>query len=217
MSKRSLISSFPFQLEPELVAHVHCSLLRWYSTEQRDLPWRSTQDAYAILVSEIMLQQTQVERVLPKYQQFLAAFPTLADLAAASTAEVIAVWVPLGYNRRAVSLQSIARQVIAEYGGRIPDSIEELLKLKGVGRYTAGAIACFAYRKQVATVDTNIRRVLQRIFLPPQHSEPKPNQVQALALPEQVLPPGEPYPWNQPPLALAATVRPSRTPHCARS
>src|SRR5213080_4952358 len=175
MSKRSLISSFPFQLEPELVAQVHCSLLRWYSNEQRDLPWRATNDPYAILVSEIMLQQTQVDRVLPKYQQFLAAFPTLLDLASASTAEVIAVWVPLGYNRRAVSLQSIARQVMAEYNGRIPDTIDELLKLKGIGRYTAGAIACFAYHKQVVTVDTNIRRVLHRIFLGLEHPEPKLN------------------------------------------
>src|SRR5207237_10377897 len=128
-------------------------------------PRRSTLDPYAILVSEIMLHQTQVDRVLPKYQQFLAAFPTLADLAAASTADVISVWVPLGYNRRAVSLQSIARQVMAEYDGHIPESIDELLKLKGVGRYTAGAIACFSYRKQVATVETNISRKLQRIVL----------------------------------------------------
>src|SRR5438477_6442479 len=195
MSKRSLISSFPFQLEPELVAQVHCSLLRWYSTEQRDLPWRATNDPYAILVSEIMLQQTQVDRVLPKYQQFLAAFPTLLDLASASTAEVIAVWVPLGYNRRAVSLQSIARQVMAEYAGRIPETIDELLKLKGVGRYTAGAIACFAYRKQVATVDTNIRRVLHRIFLGLEHPEPKVNDAQMLILAEQVLPEQQAYDW----------------------
>ena len=179
MNRQSPSSRIPFEPAPELVVRVHSSLLRWYAAEQRNLPWRSTQDAYAILVSEIMLQQTQVERVLPKYQQFLAAFPTLADLAAASTAEVISVWVPLGYNRRAVSLQSIARQVMAEYDGRIPESIDELLKLKGVGRYTAGAIACFAYRKQVATVDTNIRRVLQRIFLGLEHSEPKLNDVQA--------------------------------------
>src|SRR5438067_3255900 len=142
MSKRSLISSFPFQLEPELVAQVHCSLLRWYSTEQRDLPWRATHDPYAILVSEIMLQQTQVDRVLPKYSQFLAAFPTLADLAKAPTSDVISVWVPLGYNMRAVRLQSIARQVLSEHHGRIPDTVEELLTLKGIGRYTAGAIAC---------------------------------------------------------------------------
>src|SRR5437763_11476473 len=216
MSKQSLFSSFPYQLAPELVAQVQRFLLRWYSTEQRDLPWRSTQDAYAILVSEIMLQQTQVERVLPKYQQFLAAFSTLSELAAASTAEVISVWVPLGYNRRAVSLQSTARQVMAEYDGRIPESIDELLKLKGVGRYTAGAIACFAYRKQVATVDTNIRRVLQRIFLGLEHSEPKLNDVQALALAEQVLPAGEAYNWNQALMDLGATVCTSSNTQCVR-
>src|ERR1043166_7046781 len=108
-------------------------LLTWYRAHGRDLPWRATSDPYAILVSEIMLQQTQVDRVLPKYEQFLAAFPTLGDLAAAPTADVISVGVPLGYNRRAISLQSIARQVIADYGGRIPDTIDELLKLKGVG------------------------------------------------------------------------------------
>src|SRR5207248_735184 len=216
MSKRSLISSFPFQLEPELVAQVHCSLLRWYSTEQRDLPWRATNDPYAILVSEIMLQQTQVDRVLPKYEQFLTAFPTLAGLAQASTADVISVWVPLGYNRRAVNLQSIARQVIAEYDGRIPDTIDELLKLRGVGRYTAGAIACFAYRKQVATVDTNIRRVLHRIFLGLEHPAPRLNDAQMLALAEQILPTDEAYNWNQALMDLGATICTSANPHCTQ-
>jgi len=216
MSKQFPSAYSSFEPAPELVARVHSSLLQWYTAEQRDLPWRSTDDPYAILVSEIMLQQTQVDRVLPKYQQFLTAFPTLADLAAASTAEVIAVWVPLGYNRRAVSLQSIARQVIAEYGGRIPDSIEELLKLKGVGRYTAGAIACFAYRKQVATVDTNIRRVLHRIFLGLEHPAPRLNDAQMLALAEQVLPAGEAYNWNQALMDLGATICTSGNPHCTQ-
>src|SRR5437763_1909247 len=216
MSKRSLISSFPFQLEPELVAHVHCSLLRWYSTEQRDLPWRATNDPYAILVSEIMLQQTQVERVLPTYQQFLTAFPTLADLAQASTADVISVWAPLGYNRRAVNLQAIARQVVAEYHGRIPDSIDELIKLKGIGRYTAGAIACFAYHKQVATVDTNIRRVLHRVFLRLELPEPRLNDATMLTLAEQILPGGEAYNWNQAIMDLGATICSSSNPQCNR-
>src|SRR6516164_9729779 len=160
MAQPSRASHFYLNLEIEQLKRVHADLLQWYALEQRDLPWRSTHDPYAILVSEMMLQQTQVQRVLPKYEQFLATFPTLADLARASTADVISAWVPLGYNMRAVRLQSIARQVISEYGGRIPDTVEELLKLKGVGRYTAGAIACFAYKKQVATVDTNIHRVL---------------------------------------------------------
>src|SRR5579863_9249968 len=135
MSKQPQPSSLSLQPAPALLTRVHHALLQWYAREQRDLPWRSTNDPYAILVSEIMLQQTQVERVLPKYFQFLAAFPTLADLASAATADVISVWVPLGYNRRAVNLQAIARQVIAKYNGCIPDTIEELLTLKGIGRY----------------------------------------------------------------------------------
>jgi A/G-specific adenine glycosylase len=216
MNKQSLSSHISFQPAPEQVVRVHSSLLQWYAAEQRDLPWRSTRDPYAILVSEIMLQQTQVDRVLPKYQQFLAAFPTLADLAAASTADVISVWVPLGYNRRAVSLQSIARQVMAEYDGHIPKTIDELLKLKGIGRYTAGAIACFAYHKQVATVDTNIRRVLHRIFLGLEHPEPRLNDIQALALAEQVLPSGEAYNWNQALMDLGATICTSSNPQCIR-
>lgn len=204
----------PFSLAPDLIAKVHTSLLAWYAAEQRNLPWRATSDPYAILVSEIMLQQTQVDRVLPKYQQFLAAFPTLMDLAAAPTADVISVWVPLGYNTRAVRLQSIARQVINEYNGRIPDTIDELLKLKGIGRYTAGAIACFAYKKQVATVDTNIRRVLHRIFLGLEHPDPRANDAEMLALAEQVLPENEAFDWNQALMDLGATICTSNNPQC---
>jgi A/G-specific adenine glycosylase len=163
-----------------------------------------------------MLQQTQVDRVLPKYQQFLAAFPTLTALAEAPTADVIAAWVPLGYNMRAVRLQSIARQVISEYAGRIPDTIDALLTLKGIGRYTAGAIACFAYRKPVATVDTNIRRVLHRIFLGLEHPEPKANDAQMLTLAEQVLPHDAAYNWNQALMDLGATICTSNSPQCTQ-
>ncbi|GCE13026.1 A/G-specific adenine glycosylase [Tengunoibacter tsumagoiensis] len=213
MAKQTLSSPVP-SLAPEHISRVNTGLLQWYAQKQRDLPWRTTSDPYAVLVSEIMLQQTQVDRVLPKYQQFLTAFPTLEALAAAPTADVISVWVPLGYNRRAVSLQSIAQQVISRYAGRIPDTIDELLTLKGIGRYTAGAVACFAYRKQVATVDTNIRRVLHRLFLGLEHPEPKVNDAQMLTLAEQVLPPGEAYPWNQALMDLGATVCTSNNPLC---
>jgi A/G-specific adenine glycosylase len=163
-----------------------------------------------------MLQQTQVERVLPKYHQFLAAFPTLADLANASTAEVISAWVPLGYNRRAVSLQAIARQVIAEHDGKLPETIAELLKLKGIGRYTAGAIACFAYHQQVATVDTNIYRVLHRVFLGLEHPEPKLSTEGMFTFAAEVLPPGQAYDWNQALMDMGATICTSATPQCAR-
>ena len=214
MSKQHLPTYFYASPSPDLITWVHVNLLQWYAAEQRDLPWRSTDNAYHVLVSEIMLQQTQVDRVLPKYAQFLAVFPTLTALAQAPTAEVISAWVPLGYNRRAVSLQSIARQVLAEYDGRIPDSIDELLKLKGIGRYTAGAIACFAYRKQVATVDTNIRRVLHRVFLGLELPEPKMHDAQILILAEQVLPQGEAFNWNQALMDLGATICTSANPQC---
>ncbi|HVB25500.1 MAG TPA: A/G-specific adenine glycosylase [Ktedonobacteraceae bacterium] len=216
MSKQHPLSSF---FEPpafDIITRVHASLLQWYAAEQRDLPWRCTDNPYHVLVSEIMLQQTQVERVLPKYAQFLTAFPTLTALAQAPTAAVIAAWVPLGYNRRAVSLQAIARQVLAEYTGHIPDSIDELLKLKGIGRYTAGAIACFAYHKQVATVDTNIRRVLHRVFLGLEHPESKKQDAQMLTLAEQVLPQGEAYNWNQALMDLGATICTGANPQCVR-
>jgi len=216
MAKPSLSSHFSLKLETEQLTRVHSYLLQWYAAEHRDLPWRSTHDPYAILVSEMMLQQTQVQRVLPKYEQFLAAFPTLADLAAASTADVISVWVPLGYNMRAVRLQSIARQVMNEHDGSIPDSIEELLTLKGIGRYTAGAIACFAYKNQVAMVDTNIHRVLHRIFLGLDLSEPRLTNDQRLTFAEQVLPDGKAYDWNQALMDLGATICTSANPQCSR-
>lgn len=216
MARKSPSFNQTVQPAPEQIAQVHSSLLSWYAGAQRDLPWRATNDPYAILVSEVMLQQTQVERVLPKYHQFLAAFPTLADLAQAPTSEVISAWVPLGYNRRAVSLQGIARQVLAEYGGRLPETVEDLLKLKGIGRYTAGAIACFAYHQQVATVDTNIYRVLHRVFLGLEYPEPKLSTEKMFLFAEQVLPSGQAYDWNQALMDVGATICASAHPQCGR-
>ncbi len=216
MAQPSSTSQLYLILQTEQLKRVHSELLQWYALEKRDLPWRSTHDPYAILVSEMMLQQTQVQRVLPKFEQFLSAFPTLADLAQAATADVISVWVPLGYNMRAVRLQSISRQVMEEYNGRIPDTIEELLTLKGIGRYTAGAIACFAFMKQVAMVDTNIHRVLHRIFLGLNLSKPELTNDQRLSLAEKVLPNGQAYNWNQALMDLGATICTSSNPQCAR-
>ncbi|HLW00444.1 MAG TPA: A/G-specific adenine glycosylase [Ktedonobacterales bacterium] len=198
----------------ERVTQAQLLLLAWYERVGRKLPWRETNDPYAILVSEMMLQQTQVDRVLPKYREFLERFPTLAALAEAPTAEVIRAWAPLGYNMRAVRLQAIARQVVAEYQGQIPASVTELLKLKGVGRYTAGAIACFAYQQQVATVDTNIRRVLHRLFVGIEKPEAPPRDDDAWELAEAVLPDGEAYRWNQALMDLGATVCTATTPTC---
>jgi A/G-specific adenine glycosylase len=169
-----------------------------------------------------MLQQTQVERVLPKYRAFLERFPTLADLAAAPVAEVIRAWAGLGYNMRAIRLHEIARQAVERYGGTLPGSLDDLLRLKGIGRYTAGAIACFAFGLPVATVDTNIRRVLWRVFRgiePAVWPADSAFQRQMLEVAEWALP-QEPasaaYDWQQALMDLGATVCLARRPLCER-
>lgn len=196
------------------------ALLAWYAAEGRaTLPWRHTRDPYAILVSEVMLQQTQVERVLPKYRAFLEQFPTLAALAAAPVAEVIRAWAGLGYNMRAVRLHEIARQAVERYGGTLPGSLDELLQLKGIGRYTAGAIACFAFGLPVATVDTNIRRALWRVFRgiePAAWPADTAFQRQMFEIAEWALPqqPQAAYDWQQALMDLGATVCLARRPLC---
>jgi A/G-specific adenine glycosylase len=201
----------PRVVDPDRLAAVHDALLSWYDRVGRDLPWRRTRDAYAILVSEIMLQQTQVDRVIPKYRQFLEAFPTLEALAAAPLAEVIRVWAGLGYNRRAVRLHAIARAAVEQLGGRLPASAEELRELEGLGTYTANAVACFSGEAQVGVVDTNVRRVLGRVFADEIGLEPAAGPVlQGFA--EAILPEGRAYAWNQALMDLGATVCTARAP-----
>jgi len=195
----------------ERAAAVHDALLSWYERVGRDLPWRRTRDPYAILVSEIMLQQTQVDRVIPKYHQFLAAFPTLEALAAAPIAEVIRVWAGLGYNRRAVRLHAIARQAVKRLGGRLPSSPEALRELDGLGAYTANAVACFSGEAQVGVVDTNVRRVLGRVFADEIGLEPPAGpKLQTVA--DALAPAGRAYAWNQALMDLGATVCTARAP-----
>lgn len=141
-------------------------LLRWFRRHGRDLPWRRTRDPYHILVSEVMLQQTQVARVEAYYHRFLERYPTLGTLAAAPPGQVREAWEGLGYYRRAANLQRLAQVVSNERDGVIPDDPEELLTLPGVGRYTAGAVASFAFERPAAAVDTNVARVLRRAFHP---------------------------------------------------
>jgi len=169
------------------------ALLRWYAKERRDLPWRRTADPYAILVSEVMLQQTQVARVVPRYLEWLARWPTAAALAAASRAEVLAAWVGLGYNRRALALHAAAAAVARDGWP------EDLRTLPGVGPYTAAAVASFAFGAQVAAVDTNARRVAARLGHGP---------------PDALVPPGRAADWNQAAMELGATVCTARTTRC---
>ncbi|MDX2194092.1 MAG: A/G-specific adenine glycosylase [Gemmatimonadales bacterium] len=142
------------------------ALVAWFRREGRDLPWRRTRDPYRVLVSEVMLQQTQVSRVEGYWHRFLDAFPTLHDLAAAEPAMVREQWQGLGYYRRAANLHRLAQVVRDEHDGRIPDDPGALRRLPGVGAYTAGAVATFAFEKPVPAVDTNVARVLRRAFHP---------------------------------------------------
>jgi A/G-specific adenine glycosylase len=197
-------------------------LLDWFKEHARDLPWRRTRDPYRVLVSEIMLQQTQVDRVIPKYLAFLEAFPTLEALAAAPTAEVIRLWSGLGYNRRAVNLQRAARAVLEEHGGAFPRDVEALRRLPGVGPYTAGAVACFAFEQDVAFIDTNIRRVLRRALVGPDGGEadtqglPAPSERTLLELGLALVPPGQGWAWNQAIMELGALVCTAAAPACRR-
>ncbi len=190
-------------------------LLAWFAQHARDLPWRRSRDPYHILVAEVMLQQTQVDRVVPKYHTFLAAFPTLHALASAPTAEVIRLWAGLGYNRRAVNLQRAAQRVMAEHGGQFPRSVAELRNLPGVGPYTAGAIACFAFEQDVVFIDTNIRRVLRRALVGPDLLV-APSDQELLDLSTKLLPSGRGWAWNQALIELGALICTARNPACTR-
>lgn len=151
--------------ERKLESEFRKALLTWYLEEKRDLPWRRTSNPYHIWVSEVMLQQTRVETVIPYYERFIGKFPTLADLADAKEEEVLKMWEGLGYYSRARNLQAGVKEVVAEYGSRIPDNRKDISKLKGVGPYTAGAVLSIAYGVPEHAVDGNVMRVLSRILL----------------------------------------------------
>src|SRR5207302_1925355 len=155
----------PVRISPARRRTFQRRLLSWYRRHRRDLPWRRTRNPYHILVSEIMLQQTQVDRVVPKYREWLARYPSLEALARAGAREVREAWYPLGYNIRPVRLRDIARAAIRRHGGKIPSTRDGLLAFRGIGPYTAGAVLSFAYRQDAPILDTNVRRVLPRALL----------------------------------------------------
>ncbi len=188
-------------------------LLRWYQRHQRPLPWRRTRNPYKILVSEIMLQQTQVDRVIPKYHEFLRRYPTVEELAKASPAQVRKVWYPLGYNIRPLRLRNIAKQVIERHGGKIPNTYDGLVAMDGIGRYTAGAVLSFAFRQDAPILDTNVARLLGRYFGVP--SAPKgPSTKRLWALAQAVIPPGNAYDINQAMMDFGAMICTAKRPKC---
>jgi A/G-specific adenine glycosylase len=189
-------------------------LLAWYGRHGRDLPWRKTDDPYHILVSEIMLQQTQVDRVLPKYAEWLDRYPSLEALASAPEHEVTAAWYPLGYNIRPRRLQTIAREAVARYGGRLPADHETLLSFKGIGAYTAGAIRSFAFRERAAILDTNVARVLQRVFVGSGDVKSHATKRHLWRLSETLVPMRRVFDFNQALMDFGAMVCVARNPKC---
>ena len=189
-------------------------LLTWYRRHGRDLPWRKTSDPYHILVSEVMLQQTQVDRVLPKYAEWLDKYPSMHVLAAAPDDEVSKAWYPLGYNIRPRRLQSIARESVEKYGGQLPSDEATLLSFKGIGAYTAGAIRSFAFRQRAAILDTNVARVLFRVFVA--KGDPKSHQLKRhlWTLSETLVPVRDVYDFNQALMDFGAMVCVARNPKC---
>lgn len=186
------------------------AVLRWYALHGRDLPWRHTRNPYHILVSEIMLQQTQVDRVIPKYHAFLKAFPSVTALAHAKASQVIKAWAGLGYNRRALFLQKTAQAVVLEHGGRFPQELETLKALPGVGDYTARAILSFAFEEPVPMMDTNHRRFYQRVLFGLSIKK----DVVLLEVAEGMLPKKRAYDWNQALMDFGSAVCRSKQPVC---
>ncbi len=193
---------------------LHDAVASWYAGNARVLPWRGTADPYAVLVSEIMLQQTQVERVIPKYRAFLDAFPTLRALADSQPADVIRLWAGMGYNGRAVRLHRLAREVVKHHGGELPHTAAELRDLPGIGPYTAAAVASFAFGEPVAVIDTNIYRVLSRVV----HGIDAPSRDAIHPLAAELLPepssPITPADWHQALMDIGATLCTTRQPRC---
>lgn len=191
------------------------ALLAWYDAAKRDLPWRRTRDPYAIWVSEIMLQQTRVDTVIPYFQRFLTEYPTVSALAEAPLERVLASWSGLGYYRRARMLHAGAQQVVREHGGALPAGAAHLRGIAGIGAYTAGAVASIAWDERAPVVDGNVARVLARLFVLEDDVKSSAGQKRLWSLATELVPPTRAGDWNQALMELGATVCSPRSPRCA--
>lgn len=192
------------------------ALLAWYEAHQRDLPWRRTTDPYAVLISEVMLQQTQIATALPYYERFIARFPDLGSLAEASLDEVLKAWEGLGYYARARNLHRAAKTVQAHWGGHLPTTAHGLLKLPGIGRYTAAAIASIAFHKDEPVLDGNVTRVLCRLFLIKTDPKRSATRNELWRIARSLIPSGKAHLANQALMDLGATLCTVRMPRCDR-
>ncbi|HLX13554.1 MAG TPA: A/G-specific adenine glycosylase [Bacteroidota bacterium] len=200
------------KLSPAKSKAIRRAILNRYRKLGRDFPWRSTSDPYEILISEIMLQQTQASRVKEKLPAFIRKFPNWRALSRASTADLLRAWQGMGYNSRAVRLKQLASVIVNEHGGKLPDNIEALRALPGIGPYTASAVMTFAFRKRVPVVDVNIRRVLSRLFALPLRTSDDEKNIWTLA---GKLLPHDTYDWTQALMDFGATICTARNPKCA--
>ena len=208
-------SSTPRARKPANAQAFTRRLLAWWRRAARDLPWRRTRDPYRVLVSEFMLQQTQVSRVAEYYPRFIERFPDLGSLAAAPARAVREAWEGLGYYARARNLHALAKGVTRRNGGTLPDTPEKLIALPGVGPYTAGAVACFAYEKPVPAVDTNVSRVLRRVFFG-SNRVPRTAHRRIWELARTLVPKNGKQAWkfNQAVMELGALICVARKPKC---
>ncbi|HVH67569.1 MAG TPA: A/G-specific adenine glycosylase [Gemmatimonadales bacterium] len=210
-------TSTPRAAKPKNARAFTSRLLAWWSRAARDLPWRRTRDPYRVLVSEFMLQQTQVSRVEEYYPRFLARFPDLDTLARARPRAVREAWEGLGYYARASNLHALARHVARRHDATLPDDPDELIKLPGIGPYTAGAVASFAYEKPVPAVDTNVARVIGRVFLGSHRQRPSGNRQRRIwSLATTLVPTDGKRAWkyNQAVMELGALICVARKPKC---
>ncbi len=212
-------SPLPSKRTPALVPagldrRLQTSLLAWYDEAHRDLPWRRTKDPYAVWLSEVMLQQTRVETVIPYFERFLLELPTVTALAEAAPDDVLRLWSGLGYYRRARMLHEGARQIVRGRAGRFPDTAPGLAEVRGIGRYTAGAIASIAFGERAAVVDGNVVRVLTRIFAVNEDVRCAAGLRRIWALAGELVPDPRAGDWNQSLMELGATTCTPRAPRC---
>ena len=195
---------------------IQIKLLQWFKKNKRDLPWRRTRDPYAIWVSEIMLQQTQVATVIPYYENFLKSFPTPRHLAKANLSKVLKVWEGLGYYSRARNIHRASQIVLNQFHGKIPDTLNDLLNLPGIGRSTAGSILSIAFNKEAPILDGNVKRVLSRLFAVSGSPGEKKTEQLLWQLSESLIPKGHANSFNQGLMDLGAMLCTAKDPQCPR-